>query len=55
MHSLGPRTRILLLGVLPRGTDFWDGGDTMTQWPNRYTPAINIINGLMQVAHDPHA
>ena len=38
-----PKTQIVLLGVLPRGAQYWDK-DQAWIWPNRYTDAIAAVN-----------
>ena len=49
IHEAWPGTKIILLGVLPRGTDYWDGGSGRTSWPNVLTPAINSLNDNLKV------
>ena len=45
MRTNNPKTEIVLLAILPRGgqTDqtWWD-------WPNRFSRAIDMINGQLQ-------
>ena len=54
IHSQWSSTRIILLGVLPRGTDYWDGpGPGRSQWPNVLTPAIDALNSQLQVRAAP--
>ena len=43
IHSNSPKTKIVLLGILPRGAQYWDK-DQAWLWPNRYTAAIAAVN-----------
>ena len=43
IHSNSPHTKIVLMGVLPRGAQYWDK-DQAWIWPNRYTAAIAAVN-----------
>ena len=49
IHGTWSGTKIILLGILPRGTDYWDGGSGRTSWPNVLTPAINSLNENLKV------
>jgi hypothetical protein len=49
IHGSWPGTRIIVMGILPRGTDYWDGGNDRWLWPNALTPAINALNSELQV------
>ena len=49
IHEKWSGTKIILLGILPRGTDYWDGGSGRTSWPNILTPAINTLNDDLKV------
>ena len=42
IHDKQPASKVLLLGVLPRG-----GQDDKTfyDWPSKFTPAMQLING----------
>ncbi|CAK0758845.1 hypothetical protein CVIRNUC_002651 [Coccomyxa viridis] len=44
IHETWPGTEIILLGILPRGTDYWDGGSGRTSWPNVLTGPIESLN-----------
>ena len=46
MRQQAPSTRILILGVLPRGA--WSLPNVWA-WPNRMTPGIMALNGASQV------
>ena len=52
IHGAWAGTKIILLGILPRGTDYWDGGSGETAWPNVLTPAINSVNNALKVSRD---
>ena len=52
IHGAWAGTKIILLGILPRGTDYWDGGSGETAWPNVLTPAINSVNTALKVGRD---
>ena len=52
IHGKWSGTKIILLGILPRGTDYWDGGSGRTSWPNVLTPAINSLNENLKVRCD---
>ena len=43
IHNNSPHTKIVLMGVLPRGAQYWDK-DQAWIWPNRYTAAIAAVN-----------
>lgn len=49
IHSSWPGTRVIVLGILPRGTHYWDGGSAVRDWPNVLTPAIDALNNALQV------
>lgn len=49
IHGAWPGTKIILLGILPRGTDYWDGGSGRTSWPNILTSAIDSLNNALKV------
>lgn len=58
IHGNSPKTQIVLLGVLPRGAQYWDKDQAWT-WPNRYTDAIAAVNAGYYVRPrlfpaDPH-
>jgi hypothetical protein len=38
------------MGILPRGTDYWNGGADRFVWPNALTPGINALNSALQVS-----
>jgi hypothetical protein len=42
IHEAQPASKVLLLGILPRG-----GQDDATfySWPSKFTPAMELING----------
>ncbi|KAK9916523.1 hypothetical protein WJX75_003696 [Coccomyxa subellipsoidea] len=48
IHASWPGTRVIVMGILPRGTDYWDGGSASRNWPNVLTPAINALNNALQ-------
>ena len=43
IRNASPRTKIVLLGLLPRGAQYWDNNQAYI-WPNRYTAAIAAVN-----------
>lgn len=43
IHGNSPKTQIVLVGVLPRGAQYWDPAQAWI-WPNRYTDAIAAVN-----------
>ena len=43
IHGNSPKTQVVLLGVTPRGAQYWDK-DQAWIWPNRYTAAIAAVN-----------
>ena len=46
-----PKTRVLILGILPRGTGSGKGGKLGTNdmsWPSHYTQGIANINALLK-------
>ena len=49
IHASFASTRVIVMGMLPRGTDYWDGGASKTSWPNALTPAIDALNAELQV------
>lgn len=49
IHGTWPGTRVIVLGILPRGTDYWNGGSSVRTWPNVLTPAITALNNQLQV------
>ena len=49
IHGAWPGTEIILLGILPRGTDYWDGGSGRTSWPNVLTGPIESLNRELKV------
>ncbi len=49
IHASWPGTRVIVMGILPRGTSYWDGGSASRTWPNVLTPAINALNNALQV------
>lgn len=53
IHASWSGTRVIVMGILPRGTDYWDGGSASRNWPNVLTPAINALNNALQVCNDP--
>ena len=58
IHGNSPKTQIVLVGVLPRGAQYWDK-DQAWVWPNRYTDAIAAVNAGYYVSPglfpaDPH-
>ena len=54
IHGAWAGTKIILLGILPRGTDYWNGGSGETAWPNVLTPAINSVNDALKVSMNMH-
>lgn len=50
IHETWPGTEIILLGILPRGTDYWDGGSGRTSWPNVLTGPIESLNRELKVS-----
>ena len=49
IHASFASTRVIVMGMLPRGTDYWDSGSSKTAWPNALTPAIDALNAELQV------
>jgi hypothetical protein len=48
-----PDMHIVLMGLMPRGAKFWLGDQDPYErwiWPNRYTPALQIVNQGYQVS-----
>ena len=43
IRSSSPKTKIVLLGVLPRGAQYWIWEQAFL-WPNRYQKAIAAVN-----------
>ena len=52
IHSNSPKTKIVLVGVLPRGAQYWLE-DQAWIWPNRYTAAIAAVNEGYNVRRHP--
>ena len=52
IHGNSPKTQIVLLGVLPRGAQYWEA-DQAWIWPNRYTDAIAAVNAGYYVSSRP--
>lgn len=56
IHNISPNTKIVLLGLLPRGAQYWDPAQAYI-WPNRYQAAIAAVNEGYYVrqrpSHDP--
>ena len=52
IHSNSPKTKIVLVGVLPRGAQYWLQ-DQAWIWPNRYTAAIAAVNDGFYVRRHP--
>ena len=52
IHGSSPKTQIVLLGVLPRGAQYWEK-DQAWIWPNRYTDAIAAVNAGYYVSARP--
>ena len=43
IHTSSPSTKIVLLGILPRGAQYWEQ-DQAFIWPNRYQAGIAAVN-----------
>lgn len=54
IHGAWPGTRVIVMGVLPRGTDYWNGGSDRFLWPNALTPGISALNNALQVCKSFH-
>lgn len=54
IHSNSPKTKIVLVGVLPRGAQYWLE-DQAWLWPNRYTAAIAAVNAGYYVRRHPYS
>lgn len=50
IRTNSPNTRIVLLGLLPRGAQYWDPEQAYI-WPNRYQAAIAAVNEGYYVRH----
>lgn len=48
MHQQWPETRIILMGLLPRGASYADNVEAF-RWPNQYTQPFARVNELYQV------
>ncbi len=43
IHAASPSTKIVLMGILPRGAQYWEK-DQAFLWPNRYQGGIAAVN-----------
>ena len=52
IRNNSPNTKIVLLGLLPRGAQYWDPAQAYI-WPNRYQAAIAAVNEGYYVRKSP--